>query len=743
MDFLDGIVESVVYNAGAYYIVHMSVQGQKYEKRSAKGNLFGIRHISPGVPLRLKGSWVNNQKYGRQFQIKGWDLLPAGNGYLKTFLSVCVEGFDFFTAEHVVDKYGADTYSALQNPAKVLEDVSAANPTDLKAALVGWERMLAVRALADVLKDGGLGSSEIDAAVRRFGSEAPTIVRENPFRLMEIPGFDFGKVDKLSVLLGIPRDHPCRLEGAALWALHAGTREGHLYLQRGDVSRYALDVRGATDPLPVLDEPGRGFRTAINALIERKSVISEEGVGVYLKDYYHYERVSAQKLARLLTPSALQVDFDPFLEEFERNSSLNLSDAQKEAVRQLINHKVLTLTGLPGTGKTTAVKAIVRLFEVTRTPFCLMAPTGIAAKRLSQVTGYPASTIHRGLGYDGSAWAHGAHNKVITSAVIVDEMSMVDQELFFRLLDALRDDTMLVLVGDDAQLPSVGPGNVLKELVACKDIPSVRLTQIFRQSAESDIVTNSHRINRGEYPTLGTPNGPSDFKYIRLTDEGKMLDLIVAMAAKLKARDANFQVLAPKYDGIVGVDSLNLALRDVLNPSGPPEWKGKFQHFRVGDRLMIIKNDYKKGVYNGDVGKLLYITDRKLLVRVYGASNGMDMEVPFTEGEADEKLRLAYAITVHKSQGSEFDTTLLPVVNTQGRMLQRNLLYTAITRAKKTVWVIGEESAIRKAVENNQVVKRNTRLGDVISGVLLEPNVPAPETQERDQLREADGLLLN
>jgi exodeoxyribonuclease V alpha subunit len=365
-----------------------------------------------------------------------------------------------------------------------------------------------------------------------------------------------------------------------------------------------------------------------------------------------------------------------------------------------------------------SVRALVRLFEAAKISFNLMAPTGIAAKRLAHVTGHPASTIHRALGYDGVEWKHGPNNRFITDAVIVDEVSMVDQELCYRLLSSLQDSTMLVFVGDDAQLPSVGPGNVLRELVACKDVPSIRLTKIFRQSQGGDIVSNSHLINQGDFPVLGNPKDNTEFGYICLSEEEKILSYIVRMARRLKDRDANFQVLTPKYDGVVGVNSLNSALRDILNPEGPPEWKGKHQHFRLGDRLMIIKNNYQKGIYNGDVGKLLYTGNDRLVVRVYGVGNNMDQEVAFTAGEAETYLRLAYAITVHKSQGSEFDTILMPVVNSQGRMLQRNLLYTAVTRAKKKVWLLGEESAIRRAIANNKVVSRNTVFADAISGVI-------------------------
>lgn len=717
MTSINGTITSVIYNAGQFFILEITAEGQK--PFSAKGNFFGLLTLRRGMSLCVHGSWGKSQKYGRQFNVKDWEPFAYNVLSIKQFLSEAVPEFDYYIAEALVEEYGRDTFKVLsETPNKAIEDLKIVDQDDLKLAILSWEKMMAIRALSSVLQEGGISLSDIGVAVRRFGMEAPAVIKENPFRLMEIPGFSFPKVDRLAATLGFDPSNPCRLEGAILWALSEGTKNGHLYLRKSNIVSLLPVVPTVEGSLPLTDEPDRGITPHLRSLFQRGTIRIEAGIGAYLPDMHDYERGSAEKLARMVAPTSWNVELEPFLEEFEKSSSLNLSDAQKDAVRQVIEHKVLVLTGLPGTGKTTAVRALVRLFETARVAFTMMAPTGIAAKRLADVTGYPASTIHRALGYDGVAWKCGDDNKYITDAVIVDEVSMVDMELFYRLLTSLRDDTMLVLVGDDAQLPSVGPGNVLKELVACESIPSVRLTQIFRQSEGGDIVTNSHLINSGEFPVLADPKQGTEFSYIRLSDEYKIQRYIVNMAAKLKARDANFQVLAPKYDGVVGVDALNNALRDVLNPEGPPEWQGKRQRFRVGDRVMVTKNNYQKGVYNGDVGKLLYIGNERLIVRVYGVGNNTDLEASFTEGEAEMYLRLAYAITVHKSQGSEFDTILMPVVMSQGRMLQRNLLYTAVTRAKQKVWLLGEESAIRQAIANNRVLSRNTALSHAITGVL-------------------------
>jgi len=424
-----------------------------------------------------------------------------------------------------------------------------------------------------------------------------------------------------------------------------------------------------------------------------------------------------------MVPSTIAVDPRPFLKDYECSNQITLSDNQRLAVEQLVEHPVLVLTGGPGTGKTTAVRALVRVFEEARIFFTLVAPTGIAAKRLAAVTGHPASTVHRALGYDGSKWFYNETNRLSTDAVVLDEGSMVDQELFFRLLCALREGTRLVLVGDDAQLPSVGPGNVLRELVkSC--VPGVRLTHIFRQAERSAIVVNSHRINKGENPELIDFTSDSDFKFIKVTDDQRVVEILVKMAEKLKGQRANFQTMSAKYAGTVGVDNLNNCLREVLNPRGSREWSRGAQRFRLGDRLVVTKNDYKRNIYNGDMAKLVRITEKGLVIKVHGV-NDLDMEVEMPNQLAEDNLRLAYALTVHRSQGNEFDTVILPMSRSMGIMLQRNLLYTAVTRARKQVWILGDPVAVAKAVANNRVIRRNTRLADVIADAVAKAKAAA------------------
>jgi len=710
---IEGKVDKVIFQSGDFYI--LALFSEEMGNITAKGNVFGLSRLVTGVTIRFIGKWAKHNKYGKQFAIRNWEPWARYPQEVRQFLWNCIPGFNNSDVLRGISANGPSVFRTLsERPNELLEaQPPIGDPEAVQEAILGWERALSTRDLSMLLQEGGIHGVEIQLAMGRFGENAATILKNNPYRLLEVMN-DFARVDKLALKLGFNLGSPERVQGGILLALRESSKQGHLFLRRGELKEVVPAVFSSYNLIP----PRGDYREAIKTLVESKSVKLEDEVGIYLDDLYMYEREAAACLRAALAEEAndLRIDVGTFIAEYEKSNRMTLSEAQRQAVDTLSNNRVLVLTGLPGTGKTTAVRAIVRLFETTGASFTLMAPTGIAAKRLSSVTGHPASTIHRALRYDGNSWGYNADSRYVVDAVIIDEMSMVDQELFYRLLSALRPDTYLVFVGDDAQLPSVGPGNVLRELVACDGVPHVRLTQIFRQSEKGEIVANSHRINRGEMPTLQGPKEKTEFHFVSMDDEDRILALIVAMAVKLKDRNDNFQVLSPKYEGRVGVNTLNDHLRDKLNPSGPKEWKQGNQHFRVGDRVMVVQNDYELGVYNGDMGKLVGIDRENLFVRVHGIGEGdLDTEVSFTYHAAEEKLRLAYAISVHKSQGSEFNHIILPVTMSQGRMLQRNLLYTAVTRARKSVWLIGSSTAIQKAIDNNRVIQRNTVLRQLVT----------------------------
>jgi exodeoxyribonuclease V alpha subunit len=694
------------------------------------GHFHGLLQVTKGSTIGVIGDWTTHAKYGPQLVPAAWEAYAKTSQDAEFFLSDCVEGFgNPALAALVASKFGSEVFQVMtEAPDRLRALFEGDDPLrlELDQALEKWRATRILANLGSLLSEVEISPMITLQVFHRFGDESLNVVRENPYRLVQIEGISFAAADRLAKKMGIYGSDIRRVEGAVLWFLHHGSREGHLFMRRGELPKL-IDGLVEHDFIESFDQDlEKAVPVAVDNLATRNDVLVDPRAGVYLKDNWRWERDGAKRLAQFMRTSVegVKVDIDTkaFLADYERGNRIELSDAQRDGVAKLLENRVLVLTGLPGTGKTTLVKAFVNLFRRAGVSCSLMAPTGIATKRLAAVTGSDTATIHRTFGYDGDRWRYNSTVKYPIEAVIVDEMSMVDQELFYRILDALHPTTMLVLVGDDAQLPSVGPGNVLRELLSAKEIPHVRLTQIFRQTHTSEIVLASHAIHRGETPDLGARPPSSEFQFVSCGDDTKLAQLIVQMSQKLKGRDANFQVLSPKYDGVVGVNNLNNLLREALNPDkGQKEWRGGLLHVREGDRVMVIKNDYDKSIYNGDMAKLVRIEKDSLYIRVHGLGAGaVDMEVEIPKAEASDKLRLAYCITVHKSQGSEFDTVILPLVRAHGRMRQRNLFYTALTRAKKKCWLLGDPASISYAVSNDKVVFRNTFFGEAVSEALAE-----------------------
>jgi exodeoxyribonuclease V alpha subunit len=718
MTSLKVLVTGIIHKADDFYII--TVEPLEPDPRSreskiiCKGRFFGIQGVVAGVPLELFGKWVLHPKFGRQFAFNGWGPWASSDVGVENFLRYCLGILDESKIFDLIDKFGKDSFRILSEEPDRLMEVPGFDKDTASSLLSAWTEAITSSELSALLADHEVTSEQMKALFSAFGSEARKIISDNPYSLMEVEGFDFDKVDDIAESRGISKVDPRRFEGAVLWLLREASQSGHLCLRRGDLSMNLRESMKSEVESFESTDLSKDLIEATSRLQAKGKVFIDPDVGVYLPSLFNFERRSAEYLAKFMTPLALDVDIKEFLSTYESIHDIQLSEAQQDAVNKLISNRVLVLTGGPGTGKTTVIKTFVELFDKAGVGFRLMAPTGIAAKRVAMVTGREAATVHRTFRFNGEEWGYSEWNKYPVGAVIIDEMSMVDQELFFRVVSSLEEGTILVFVGDDAQLPSVGPGSVLRDLVRCPAIPTVRLTQIFRQAQKSEIVVNSHRINRGEGILTGKED--SDFRFVSL-DDSRIPDLIVKMASKLKDRDANFQVLSPKYDGIAGVTNLNERLREVLNPPGAGKTEVAFGKvsFRVGDRLMVIKNDYKLGVYNGDMGKLVDIRSDFLRVRVHGlGEDGLDANVEIPKSDVLQKLRLAYAITVHKCQGSEFDTIIIPMVREHGRMLQRNLFYTAITRAKKKVWVIGDRGSVQRAIDNDKVVARNTGFGKAI-----------------------------
>lgn len=669
MDTLNGRVWSVTFSSGDFNIFQVESSGRRF---TCKGTLFGIQSLSAGLALEMTGRWVHHQKFGRQFEVAGWSPWAASDGDVEVFLRSCL-GVAVLRAGEIADAFGVDTFKVLTETPQLLDQIEGMDEVAKYTLLTAWGLVRTSSELATFLSDHDVTSAQVRGVLVKFGIDAIKELQKDPYRLVELDEFTFTKADSIARRLGVSENDPRRYEGAVLWVLRDAMSSGHLCVRRGDISP-TLQNLARTSTIDAFDDMNltTEIAKAVIRLQEAGRLVIDSNVGVYLPQNYYYERESARLLGEFMGASTFETDPEEFVNSYETMFQIGLSSMQKDAITKLVKHKVLVLTGLPGTGKTTVVKAIVNLFERQGLSFVLMAPTGIAAKRLAAVTSRMASTIHRAFRYDGEGnWGFNRGNKYPINAVVVDEVSMVDQELFFRILDALNSDTVLVLVGDDAQLPSVGPGNVLRELIRCADVPTVRLTEIFRQSQQSAIVTNSHAINKGE--DIDPGDDSSDFRFISIANEAKAADLITQMSVRLKARDANFQVLSPKYDGTLGVNNLNNLLREALNP--PEEGKREATvdgcKFRDGDRLMIIKNDYDLGVYNGDMGKLMSIERDHFVVRIHNAGDGnLDLIVEVPRSDVPTKLKLAYAITVHKcvepSTLVETPRGLIPFEHLQG-----------------------------------------------------------------------------
>lgn len=718
-------VERVMHASDSYFVIKARAldSSENYTPRDVTitGHLFGVQALYPGVPLELHGSWVKHQKYGRQFKAKSWRPWADTTMKVKTFMQLVAPNIitNLVQLDTLTQKYGTSLFAVLSNTEKLVAEGTEDDEPTLREISRRWSEMMALGALADSLAEYKLGINAIASIYHKFGLEAEEVLRSNPYRLVEVETLSFVRVDEIARDRGIGLNDLRRVGAAIICSIRECTRQGHLFVRPTSLPRVVTDIISEYGAPPFDTNLVESCTKSLEELVNNKSVMLDLSTGVYLPQHYQYERETGRMLSKMLASKDFPTDIELFITDFEQNNSIELSDQQKEAVRKLIANNVLTVTGAPGTGKTTLIRVFVGLFRTLGLDFALMAPTGIASKRLANVTGTSASTIHRALKYDGFSWGHNSNNPLECDAVVLDEASMVDMELLYRLVSALPSHAMLVIVGDHDQLPSVGPGNVLRELLGCSSVPSIRLEHVFRQAESSDIVKAAHQIRRGLNPLALQLKPESEFQFVRVPNEETLADLIVKIASKLKAKKVSFQIIAPKYEGIIGVDNLNRKLQAALNPDKGQTSTDLLEHpVRLGDRLMVIKNNYKLNVFNGDLGKLVEIGPDGLTIKIYGVGASDDeVFVTVPNDQAPMLLKLAYSVTVHKSQGEEFDTVVMPITKTQGRMLQRNLLYTAITRAKKKVWLLGEPDAVEKSVANDKVVQRNTVLGQLINPV--------------------------
>jgi exodeoxyribonuclease V alpha subunit len=704
---------------------------------TATGNL---PELTVGEHVRLSGDWVNHPKHGTQFHIEYCtQTVPATVSGIRRYLgSGLIRGIGPQLAERIVAVFGAQTLEVIeQTPEKLLE-VPDIGPKRSRLIVAAWDEQRQVKEIMLFLHSHGVSTNLVIKIYKEYGNQALSIVQSDPYRLArDLYGVGFKTADKIAQALGLPKDHPSRIETGIVYILNESTDEGHVFFPRSElIERTAVLLEVEIDLLPpalerlCLDQrvreeqvPRSDLQPGVSLVKVMHEAPAQYGFpGIYLTPLHAGEVGVAQRLSSLVSalptrlsnlPSAF-ISLDP-----------TLSNEQASAIRTALSHPVSILTGGPGTGKTTALKTLIAVLEGAGKSYALASPTGRAAKRLAQATGRQASTIHRMLGFKpGEGFKFNADDPLDIDMLVLDETSMLDLLLANSLLKALRPGTHLLLVGDVDQLPSVGAGDVLRDIIRSGIAPVTRLSVIFRQAAGSHIITNAHRINGGLIPLFPQATNPenqiendtafaNDFFLFPAETAEEAADWVQQVVCQRIPQKfglhpvQEIQVMAPMYRGPVGVTMLNERLQNVLNPSSlmKPEKRLFGQTFRPGDKVMQIQNNYDKEVFNGDIGFVFAIDaiNHNLTIDFEGRA------VKYDWNEADQ-LVLAYAVSVHKAQGSEFPAVVVPLVTAHYLMLQRNLLYTAVTRAKKLCVLVGSRKAIGIAVRNDKVAHRYTAL---------------------------------
>ncbi|MFI1471127.1 ATP-dependent RecD-like DNA helicase [Streptomyces wuyuanensis] len=728
---LEGVLERITYanEENGYTVARVDTGRGSTELLTVVGSLLGAQ---PGESLRMEGRWGSHPQYGRQFTVENYTtVLPATVQGIRRYLgSGLIKGIGPRIAERIVDHFGADTLDVIEREPGKLVEVPGLGPKRTRMIGAAWEEQKAIKEVMVFLQGVGVSTSIAVRIYKKYEDASISVVRNRPYRLAaDVWGIGFLTADRIAQAVGIPHDSPDRVKAGLQYALSQSTDQGHCYLPEekliaDSVKLLQVDTGLVIDCLAELAGEEEG--------VVREQVPSPDGgdpvTAVYLVPFHRAELSLAAQLSRLLRtdedrmPAFRDVAWDKALAWLADRTGAELAPEQEQAVRLALTRKVAVLTGGPGCGKSFTVRSIVELARAKKAKVVLAAPTGRAAKRLAELTGAEASTVHRLLELKpGGDAAYDRDKPLDADLVVVDEASMLDLLLANKLVKAVAPGAHLLLVGDVDQLPSVGAGEVLSDLLADgSPVPSVRLTRIFRQAQQSGVVTNAHRINSGAQPLT---QGLSDFFLFVEDDTEEAGRLTVDVAARrLPARFGldprrDVQVLAPMHRGPAGAGTLNGLLQQAITPARPDVAEKRFggRVFRVGDKVTQIRNNYEKGkngVFNGTVGVVTSLNpvDQRLTVLT-----DEDEEVPYDFDELDE-LAHAYAVTIHRSQGSEYPAVVIPVTTGAWMMLQRNLLYTAVTRAKKLVVLVGSRKAIGQAVRTVSSGRRFTALDHRLTG---------------------------
>ena len=701
------VVERITYQnpENGYTVLRAAVRNYK-ELVTVVGNLLDV---NVGSVLLLQGDWKVDPKYGNQFCAEKWEeTMPATVYGIEKYLgSGLIRGVGPKFAGRIVRTFGTDTLTVIEEETDRLLLVPGIGEKRVQMIRDSWEKQKEIKNIMLFLQSHSVSTSFAAKIYKVYGNESIQVVKENPFRLADdIWGVGFKTADGLAEKLGFAKDDPLRCRSGILYTLNALADEGHVYAEQEQLLRKAEEL---------LEAKRESISAALEAMLGTED-LKQDGEAIYLPPFYYAEIGVAAKLKRLAAdtdalPSEARADF----ERLAKKTGLQYDEIQKDAILKATVSKVMVLTGGPGTGKTTTTLGMIAVLRSRGKRILLAAPTGRAAKRMTETTGMEARTIHRLLEFKPpEGYQRNEENRLEGDVLIVDECSMIDVILMNALLKAIPPRMQLILVGDVDQLPSVGAGNVLRDIIDSGVFPVVRLTRIFRQARSSRIILNAHRINTGEFPDLSNGAG-TDFFFVPAEEpETAAQEIVRLVKTRLpkyrQVLPSEIQVLTPMQRGAVGAANLNTLLQEALNPSETCLRRSGYS-FRLYDKVMQIRNNYDKEVFNGDVGTISALNpeERNLRVRFD------DREVEYDVTELDE-LAQAYAVTIHKSQGSEYPIVVMPMLMTHFVMLQRNLLYTGVTRAKKLLVLVGTKKAVGYAVRNVTVTSRNTRLKERLQG---------------------------
>lgn len=724
MQTIKATLEKIVYynEENNYLVARCSFCEPQKGSFTIVGNL---NNPTPGVVLEIQGEWSFHPKYGKQFKIQSCTRIPptTPRGIEKYLGSGIIEKIGPGMAARIVKHFGQQTLNIIEKNPDKLEEVEGIGPRRKESIISALKKQKKTKEVMLYLYSLGIGSSTANKIYNTYKDEAPQKIQENPYRLIEdIFGIGFKTADSIARDIGIEKESPLRIKAGIHHILLQSTEKGHTFLPYFELKEKVAKLLEVEEKL---------VENAITSLRQRKEVIVEDE-SIYHPKFYLAEIEVAKKLRGLINSGnkTLPLEWENMVNWLEKSQGIKLSPDQKMAIKKAITDKVMVLTGGPGTGKTTTVKSIVHLFEQLGLKVLLAAPTGRAAKRLSEATEKQASTIHRLLGFvPGQGFTKNEKNKLRADVVIVDEVSMIDLLLMNALLKALPLSCRLILVGDADQLPAIGAGNVLQDIIRSMAVSVVRLEEIFRQAKTSLIVVNAHRINKGEFPYLprweiaDKYTDKKDFYFLNELDSTKAEQIIVNLCCREIPEKFGFdpfkdiQIISPLYRGYAGVNRLNSILQKILNPERAFLSRGQIV-FKIGDKVMQLKNNYEKEVFNGDIGKITRINKKEDIIEVEFPEKRV-----IYQGQDINQITLAYAISVHKSQGTEYPVILMPLFTSHYLMLQRNLLYTALTRAKRLAIIVGEKKALAIAIKNDKMARRYTKLKQRIASIAGENKI--------------------